>query len=38
VIDSIAPHPVRLALYALWVASLVWFALAIARPGRAGEG
>jgi len=34
VVTSIAMHPVRIGLYALWVLSLVWFAWAIiGRPG-----
>lgn len=32
VIESIAAHPVRLALYGLWALSLLWFARAILGP------
>lgn len=41
VVTSIAMHPVRIALYGLWVLSLVWFAVAVVgRPGAeyAGAG
>lgn len=35
-IGQIAPHPVRLTLYGLWVLSLVWFVIAVVRRrGRA---
>jgi len=33
VVESVAPHPVRLALYGLWIASVVWFGWKI-LPGR----
>ena len=37
VIERIAPHPVRLTLYGLWVGSLVWFVLAVVlKRGRSG--
>lgn len=36
VVETLAPHPVRVALYALWVGSLIWFAarsLPVRRSG-----
>ena len=35
VVHSVTLHPVRVGLYALWAASVVWFARAIlASPAR----
>ncbi|HEX6069965.1 MAG TPA: Nramp family divalent metal transporter [Longimicrobiaceae bacterium] len=36
VIEQITMHPVRLALYGVWVISLVWFAVAVVRRGGRG--
>ncbi len=31
-VESVSPHPVRLAIYGLWIASVLWFAWQILGP------
>jgi hypothetical protein len=34
VIESVAPHPVRVVLYGMWIVSLLWFGWRILGPRR----
>jgi hypothetical protein len=37
VVETVAPDPIRIALYALWVLSVVWFGWQILGPGATDE-